>query len=271
MAANMGRVTDTGPTIETTFVVLRGGRHRVQLLHVGDRSGPWLGVLHEGLGSIPQWRSFPSDLAVATGLNTIVYERRNHGGSSLLPRPRGVRYHSEEAAIYQELLDTLGIDRVVTYGHSDGATIALLHAAAHPSRVPAVVSEAGHVIAEGVARRGIEHAKRRYATGLRAALVRHHGNQTDAMFHAWADTWLDPMFEHWDITAELATVTAPVLILQGEHDEYATADHVDWISEAVSGPTETWILEGVGHTPHREAGDAVIARVVEFLRKYAVV
>jgi pimeloyl-ACP methyl ester carboxylesterase len=263
-------VSETGPAVETTTVVLRGVRHRVHLLRVGDRTDPWLGVLHEGLGSIPQWRSFPGDLAVATGLNALIYERRNHGGSGLLPKRRGLDYHSEEAEIYQELLTTVGIDRVVTYGHSDGATIALLHAAAHPNRVAAVVSEAGHVIAEDVARRGIQHAKRRYSTGLRAALVRHHGDHTDAMFHAWADTWLDPMFENWDITAKLATATAPVLILQGRNDEYAVPEHVDWIAAAVAGPNETWLLDGVGHTPHREAGGAVIVRVVEFLKRHGV-
>ena len=131
--------------VHDRFITVRGTRHHVREIDVASDRGTRLVLLHEGLGSIPQWRSFPARLADAAGLNTIVYERRNHGASDPLPGRRGPRYHAEEAEIYEELLDELGIDRVVSYGHSDGATIALLHAAIHPSRVAAVVSEAGHV------------------------------------------------------------------------------------------------------------------------------
>jgi pimeloyl-ACP methyl ester carboxylesterase len=226
--------------------------------------------LHEGLGSIPQWRDFPEALAVATGLDAIVYDRRNHGGSDPLPAPRGREYHAEEARILDGLLDGLGIDRAVTYGHSDGATIALLHAAAHPGRVAAVISEAGHAVAEETARDGIRHARRRFRSGrLRDALFVHHGEHVDAMFDAWAGTWLDPMFDDWSIVGDLRRVAAPVLVLQGEHDEYATPAHVGWIADAVSGPTETWIVPGAGHAPHREATGDVVARVAAFLRHHA--
>jgi len=265
-------VTAAGPSVETRTLVLRGAQHRTQLLRTATAFDTWLIVLHEGLGSIPQWRSFPGDLARTIGVNTAVYERRNHGGSGLLPEPRGPGYHAEEAEIVDELMTALDIERAFTYGHSDGATIALLHAAHHPDRVAAVVSEAGHVITEDVAREGILHARRLYASGeLRDALVRYHGDHTDAMFSAWADTWLDPAFEDWSIIDEVKDVVAPVLAIQGELDPYGTPDHVRWIADAVSGPAETWVLPGIGHAPHREAGSAVVARVVQFLGKYGVV
>ena len=262
----------TAPTTDIRLVLAHAAQHRAQLIRVSEAATPWLAFLHEGLGSIPQWRTYPTDLALATGLNAFVYERRNHGSSDPLPAPRDLGYHAQEAEIFEELLEHLGIDRVASYGHSDGATIALLHAARHPQRVAAVVSEAGHVRSEPVARSGIVDARRQFDDGgLRDALARHHGDRTDAMFRAWSDTWLLPVFEDWDITKELDGVTAPVLVMQGEHDQYATPEHVDWIADAVGGPAQRWLVPGVGHAPHREAPNAAIARVVEFLEQYGVV
>ncbi len=260
------------PNTVVRYVDIRGSRHRVQLLGPGRTDAPRLLLLHEGLGSIPQWRSFPAALVGATGLDAIVYERRNHGGSDLLPSPRGREYHTEEAEVLDELLDVLGVGRIVSYGHSDGATIALLHAARHPTRVAAVVSEAGHVITQEVARAGIVAAQRRFHDeGLREALVRHHGDKTDAMFTAWSETWLRPEFADWSVVDQLAPITAPVLVLQGERDEYATPDHVHWIADAVGGPSDGWVLPNIGHAPHREASADVVARVVEFLRTHGVI
>ena len=266
-----GDVSDHRSTSEMRFLLVQGSQHRVQLLWMTGSAGPWLALLHEGLGSISQWGSFPTALAYATGRNALVYERRNHGGSDALRSPREHDYHAREAGIFEDMVDQLGIDQIIAYGHSDGATIALLHAAHHPSRVAAVVSEAGHVIAEPVARAGIVEAQRRFATGgLRDALARHHGEHTEAMFRAWSETWLLPEFEGWRIVDDLTTVTAPVLVIQGDADEYATRDHVDWIADAVGGPAERWLLPGVGHAPHREAPAAVIARVAEFLERHGV-
>jgi len=263
-------MTETYPAVETRSVVVHGAGHRVQLIRRSDEPGPWLVFLHEGLGSIAQWRSFPTELASAAGMNAMVYDRRNHGGSDVLSAPRGRNYHTEESDILEALLDELAMDRVVTYGHSDGATIALLHAARHPERTVAVISEAGHVVAEATARDGIERTQQQYrAGGLREALERHHGDRTDAMFNAWADTWLLPEFEDWSIVETLSAVRAPVLVLQGGADGYASAAHVDWIAAAVGGPAHTWLLPGVGHAPHRDAPAEVIANVVGFLARSA--
>jgi pimeloyl-ACP methyl ester carboxylesterase len=227
--------------------------------------------LHEGLGSIEQWRGFPERMCSATGLGAMVYDRRNHGRSDALSSPRGRDYHTEEAAILEELIDALELDAMITYGHSDGATIALLHAARYPDRVAAVVSEAGHIAAEPRARAGIERARERFTSGdLRMALERHHGAHTDAMFAAWADTWLDPSFEDWTIRGELAPLMAPALVLQGDNDEYASPEHVAWIAAEVGGPVETWLVPNTGHAPHRERTEAVIDRVTGFLARHGL-
>ncbi len=244
--------------------------HRVRLLDAGPSNHRMI-FLHEGLGSIEQWRDFPERMCSVSGINAMVYNRRNHGGSDVLTSSRGRNYHAEEAAVLEELIDALELGSVVTYGHSDGATIALLHAAQYPERVAAVVSEAGHVVAESSARAGIERARARFTSGdLRLALERHHGAHTDAMFAAWADTWLSPAFADWTITGKLGTAVAPALVLQGDHDEYASDDHVDWIADAFGGPVETWLLPNTGHAPHRERTEAVIERVAGFLERHGV-
>jgi pimeloyl-ACP methyl ester carboxylesterase len=133
-----------------------------------------------------------------------------------------------------------------------------------------VVAEAAHVFVEPVTLAGIEAAVAAFrAGGLRQRLVRHHGGKTDAVFAAWADTWLAPAFRGWNVEAELRGVTCPVLVLQGEGDQYGTAAQVDAIARGVRGPVETALLAGCGHAPHHEAPAEVIERVAAFLEHHA--
>ena len=246
---------------------LDGASHHVALIEPDRASdGPWLVFLHEGLGSIPQWRDHPSRLCEATGRLGVVYDRRGHGRSAPLPAPRGRDYHTEEARLLMTLVSTLGGDAYVPYGHSDGGTIALLAAALDSTRVAGVITEAAHVSVEQVALDGIRRARKQFSDGpLRDALARHHGDGVDAMFAAWADTWLGAGFAGWSIESDLAAATCPALFIQGAVDEYATPAHLDAVAAAHGGATETWLVPGVGHAPHREAPDRVLARVTDWL------
>src|SRR5688500_3754877 len=86
-------------------------------------------LLHEGLGSVAQC------LAAATGHPVLAHDRRGFGRSDPLPRPRGVDYLYEEGReALPRVMDALGIDRAGLVGHSDGGSIALVFAAAHPGR-----------------------------------------------------------------------------------------------------------------------------------------
>ena len=153
-------------------------------------------------------------------------------------------------------------------GHSDGGTIALLYAARFPDRPPAIVTEAAHVFVEDITVAGIRAAGRAYAeTDLATRLVRYHGERTHSLFHAWHDRWLSPDFRTWNIEAELATVACPTLVLQGDADQYGTPAQVEAIARAVSGPAETALLPGIGHTPHQEAPEQVLALIGSFLRR----
>ncbi|HYE00066.1 MAG TPA: alpha/beta hydrolase [Alphaproteobacteria bacterium] len=231
--------------------------------------------LHEGLGSIAQWtsrgRDVPAEIAAATGCPALVYERQGFGASDPLDRPRADDYLYDEAwRVMPQVLDQAGIGRCIPIGHSDGGSIALMFAARHPERVAALVSEAAHVIVEDITLVGIRAARDQYAppdSRLRAALARYHGDKTEATFSGWADVWLRPGFAAMDMCPHLAGLTAPLLALQGADDEYGSPRQLELIAAHVGGPVETWLVPDCGHAPHFQAHDAVVPRIVDFVRR----
>ena len=234
-------------------------------------TGPTLVFLHEGLGGIAQWKGFPRDLCRATGLPGLVYERWGFGDSErlVLPRPKDYMAIEAERAL-PEVLEACGIARPVLVGHSDGASIALLYAAAHPDRVSACVSLAAHVFVEDVTIQGIRAVVARWDNGdLRRRLSRFHGDNTETMFRGWAETWLRPEFRDWSIEDRLAAITCPLLVIQGECDEHATLAQVEAIARAAAGPVETYIVPRCGHSPHLQARPAVLERVAGFVDRLA--
>lgn len=244
--------------------------HAERLLPSHAPSGPTLVFLHEGLGSIGQWRDFPAQLCARVNLPGLVYERWGYGRSEPLTGPRPRDYlHREALDSLPEVLAACGIaDPPILFGHSDGASIALLFAAGFPDRVRAVVSEAGHVSVESVCLMGIRAAGIAYEQGdLRKGLHRHHGANTDPMFRGWHDTWLDPTYCDWNVEAELPRIICPTLIIQGADDEYATRAQVDAIAAGVSGPKEILWLSDCAHVPHHQVRKPVMAAVARFIEQ----
>ncbi|MGE0042944.1 MAG: alpha/beta fold hydrolase [Vicinamibacterales bacterium] len=232
---------------------------------------PPLVLLHEGLGSVSTWRDVPARLAEACGRRVIAYSRLGYGASDPAPLPRAVDFMHEEAREHlPRLLDALSLDRVVLVGHSDGGSIALLHAARHPDRVAALVLEAPHVFVEDLSVASIARMRTAYeATDLRDRLARHHGPNVDVAFRGWNDVWLDPAFRAWNIEACLPDVTCPLLVLQGLDDEYGTPAQVAAIEAGAAGPVEAHLLERCGHAPHRDRPDAFFALVPPFVARAA--
>lgn len=223
--------------------------------------------LHDSLGAITTWRDLPERLGAATGREVIVYDRQGYGRSSpFTGPPRDRDYMHREADALVVLLDRLGLAKAVLFGHSDGGTIALLAAARHPGRITAVITEGAHVFVEGITLAGIRAAERDYAGGdLRERLLRHHGDRTEALFRAWTVTWQAPFFRAWDITADIAAVCCPVLVLQGVDDAFGTEAQVDAIVQAVQGEARKYMVPGAAHTPHREAPGITLDLVSSFL------
>jgi pimeloyl-ACP methyl ester carboxylesterase len=256
--------------IKHRFDLRAAGRwlHAERIVPEQAAAYPTLVFLHEGLGSIPQWKEFPAQLCAATGLSGLVYERWGFGRSEPLTEQRTTHYlHYEARESLPRVLEACAIDQPpILIGHSDGGTIALLFAAAYPDRTRAIITEAAHVFVEEVTLAGIRKAKRLYqSTDLPRHLARYHGENTDAMFRGWCDTWLRPDFRNWNMEAELPAIICPALIIQGEDDEYGTPAQVEAIAAGVSGPVQTWLIPHCGHIPHHQAREAVLQKMQTFI------
>jgi pimeloyl-ACP methyl ester carboxylesterase len=222
--------------------------------------------LHEGLGSLALWRDFVDEVRAALGdVTTIAYSRHGYGRSAVATGPRAVTYmHDEALIVLPALLVELGIEHPLLVGHSDGASIAIIHAGSgHP--VAGLVLIAPHVFVEEVGLEGIEAARVAYDDGeLRERLDRHH-DDVDATFRGWNDIWLAPEFRAWNIETYLPAVSAPVLVVQGDRDQYGTLAQVDAIERGVAGPFERLVIAGAGHAPHQQAGADVVAAIRRFV------
>jgi len=229
---------------------------------------PHIVLLHEGLGSVTHWRDFPHRLAAATGCGALIYSRRGYGASPPLEGPRTVDYlHQEAFHELPALLEEEHIERPVLFGHSDGASIALLHASRFPTA--ALVLEAPHVFVEEVTIEGVRKMKSAYeTTDLSRRLARYHAD-VDGVFRGWNDIWLHPGFREWNIEAALDGIACPVLLIQGEQDEFATTAQLAAIKLRISA-AETLLIPGCGHTPHREHPETVLMHAARFLDRSLV-
>ncbi len=231
----------------------------------GTPSTPTLVFLHEGLGSVSLWRDFPQRLVAASGCGALVYSRRGYGNSASLQNRFETDYmHREALETLPALLDHFGIADPVLYGHSDGASIALIHAGQSGRAVRGLVVEAPHVFVEGISLAGVEAARAAFEAGDLGTLARHH-QDADRIFRAWNDVWRDPEFRNWSIEDCLPAIRIPVLMIQGSNDAYGTLAQLDAIAASVTGCCGRLVLPNCGHSPHREAADCVLDRVVTFM------
>jgi pimeloyl-ACP methyl ester carboxylesterase len=222
-------------------------------------------LLHEGLGSVAMWRAFPAAVAERTGRRVMAYSRYGHGASAAPPAPHTVQFMHDEAHLLPEVLDAADIASAVLLGHSDGGSIALIAAAEFPNRVPALILEAPHVFVEDVSLRSIDRMQRLYADAtLRQRLARYHAD-VDTAFRGWSEVWLDPAFRDWNLEEYLPRISCPLLLIQGEDDEYGTLAQVDAIVRQVSGAAERLVLAQCGHSPHRDQPDRVLDAIARFV------
>ncbi len=247
------------------FVTIASKRIEYCRIDVGRGARPTLVFLHEGLGSVAMWRDFPASVAHAAGCNAVVYSRLGYGRSDPIPGPRTVRYMHDEAEIaLPALLDRLEIDRPLLVGHSDGGSIALIHAGTAARPPVGVVTLAAHVLVEDLSVASIEAAREAYqTTEMRTKLARHHAD-ADAVFWSWNRIWLAPEFRTWNIEEYLPRIACPVLAIQGEDDEYGTMEQLRRIGAGVHD-VDLLTLEDCRHSAHKDQPDAVIAAVVRFV------
>jgi pimeloyl-ACP methyl ester carboxylesterase len=263
---------------------------------LSSAAAPTLVFLHEGLGCVAMWRDFPKRLAAQTGCGALVYSRAGYGKSDPIELPRPVSFMHEEALQTLPLvLDAFSIRETIVVGHSDGGSIAIVHAGGtRDSRVCGLILEAPHVFVEEVGLesiRAIAEVYREEAAGrmpanrprdagapagapgagtplsLKQRLARYHGAQVDQTFWGWNDVWLNPDFRSWNIEVYLPEIRVPALLIQGADDQYGTREQIRKIEAGCRGPVRTVLLENCGHTPHLDQPERTIEAMKGFVKE----
>ncbi|WIT12852.1 alpha/beta hydrolase [Paucibacter sediminis] len=243
-----------------------------QWLSAERRARPLVVFLHEGLGSLSQWRDFPQRLCDALQCRGLLFSRPGYGNSTPRTEPWPQDYLQRQTrTLLPAYFDALGLqhERLFLFGHSDGASLALLFAAAYPARVRGLAALAPHLFVEPMTLAGLRQAKQAFESGrsLRAALARHHAD-VDSAFYGWNDAWLRPGFEQWNIEADLRGLACPVLALQGEGDEYGSLAQIEAVGR-IHADTRVVALAQCGHAPQKDQPEAVIAHTRALLPEFS--
>jgi pimeloyl-ACP methyl ester carboxylesterase len=254
---------------DTGFLDLPPMRLEYRMIGPRPDAAPTIVMLHEGLGSVALWGTFPERLAAATGAGVFVYSRAGYGKSRPGKLPRSVSFMHEEATeVLPRVLDAIGFKRGILFGHSDGASIATIYAGSiQDHRVRGLVLIAPHFFIEEMGIAEIERARAAFASGdLRKKLERWHAD-VDCAFRTWSEPWLDPEFRKWNITDALGYIRVPILIVQGENDQYGTLRQVEAAKDECYCPVETAVLPGARHDPCREAPEQTLASAAGFINR----
>ncbi|HZP86864.1 MAG TPA: alpha/beta hydrolase [Burkholderiales bacterium] len=267
----MSQASELHASLHVDFMIIAGHRLEYRWIRPHASLGaarPVLVFLHEGLGSTTQWKTFPDRVAEATGSAALVYSRLGYGRSDPIEGPRKVDYLEREALdILPLVLNHFEILEPILIGHSDGASIALVHAGARARPVRALVAMAPHVFVEDLSIRSIAEAKVAFeTTDLRARMAKYHADAA-ATFWAWNDIWLHPDFRAWNIERYLASIECPVLLIQGLDDEYGTLAQIDAIERQVSGPVSKVLLPQCKHSPHKDQKEATLEAIAAFVKR----
>ena len=273
----MSATLATAETTAFAHITWRGRPVRIEHRWIAPErtDRPLLVFLHEGLGSVSMWRDFPQRLCEVANVRGLVYSRPGYGRST--PRAANEHWapdfmHRQAHEVLPALLEALCVDTAEDppwlFGHSDGGSIALLHAARWPTRVAGAIVLAPHILVEDLSIASITQARTAYeTTDLRQRLARHH-DDPDSAFRGWNDIWLHPDFRAWNIEREIAPITCPLLAVQGLEDEYGTLEQIRGIARRVP-QTELLELPDCGHSPHKDQSAALIAAICQFMRHHA--
>ncbi|SDP15290.1 alpha/beta fold hydrolase [Desulforhopalus singaporensis] len=234
----------------------------------GEPGRPCLVFLHEALGCSALWRSFPEKLCRATGCSGLLYDRAGFGRSGGNRKKRTVNYlHSSALVELPEILDALIPGRpYILVGHSDGASISLMFGSERPALLKGIVSEAAHVFVERKTVEGIRETIVRYEQKELAGLYKYHGEKTDRVFYDWCHTWTSNWFSSWNIEYLLPSINVPLLVIQGDDDQFATEKQVESIVAGTSGNATSMLIKGCGHFPHLEQPELLLETMGRFVK-----
>ena len=250
------------------LVTIADGRIEYSFYEVKRPAAPTIVMLHEGLGALSLWRDLPRKLSNLVNCSVFVYSRHGYGQSDFINSKFNAKYmHKEALNILPKILNHFDISNPILYGHSDGASIALIHASSADTGIMGLILEAPHVFVEEISLNGLKDAKKAFEQGgLKAGLAKHH-REPEMIFRCWNNIWLSPEFLTWNIVSSLSNIQCPALLIQGETDAYGTLSQLDTIEKNVSGICEKKILPNVGHSPHRENPRLVLRSIQQFISK----
>jgi pimeloyl-ACP methyl ester carboxylesterase len=233
-----------------------------------DNDKPVFVFLHEGLGSITQWRDFPAALCAATGFAALVYDRPGYGRSQTQTEPWPDDFLLRHAEFLPLIIHAFGIKKPILFGHSDGGTLALMTASLYPDLPVAIITEAAHVMLEPITKQGLQHLleKTKSDPEFVSRLLRHHPHKDIHFILNWIMTWLRPTLADWNMLDLLPAITCPVLALQSDGDEHGSGAQIEEIEKRVSGPASSLMIADCGHVPHLEARKTVIEAVLQFIK-----
>ena len=224
-------------------------------------------LFHDSLGCVDLWRDFPQQLASATGLRVVAYDRLGFGRSDPHPGPLPITFiHDEAREIVPRLRAELGCDQMVLFGHSVGGGMAIATAAHLAESCIGVITESAQSFVEDKTRSGIRTAQADFEQPARfERLARYHGEKARWVLDSWIETWLSPAFTDWSLDEYLRDVHCPTLALHGDRDEFGSRRHAERIAHLTQGPSRAVIFEDCGHVPHREQMGRVLSEVAAFL------
>jgi len=228
---------------------------------------PTIVAMHEGLGSLSTWKTFPESLAEATSSRVFAFSRTGYGRSSEAKLPRPIDYHRREAIdVLPKVLDSINFRRGILLGHSDGASIAAIYAGSiQDHRIRGLVLIEPHFFVEDMNIAAIRKIAEDYElTDLRSRLQRHHAD-ADKTFRGWRDLWLDPRFKSFDIREELRYIRVPMLIVKGKDDPYSSIVQIRTAEEECYSPVESIVIPDARHAPHHEQPSQTLASIASFI------
>ena len=224
-------------------------------------------LFHDSLGCVELWRDFPRQLAAATHLSVVAYDRLGFGRSDVHSGLLPLSFIRDEAVtVVPRLCEEFSLNSIIAFGHSVGGAMAIATAARLHERCAAVITEAAQSFVEDRTLEGLRRAQAYFEQpGQLERLARYHGAKARWVLDAWIGTWLSPAFSGWRLDEDLRGVRCPTLALHGDRDEYGSAEHPERIGRLSGGPSRVVILEGCGHVPHREQPTRVLEEVARFL------
>lgn len=230
---------------------------------------PVLIFLHDAWGSTETWDDFPEKLSELFGLNALIYDRRGYGKSSpFAGKERPKTYLHEAAEELIRVMDRLQINSAVLYGHSDGASAALIAGGSHPERFQAIMVEGPHTFMEKEGRNTVRESRDRARhNSLLKSLEKYHGKKAQELFRRWHTAWLSEEFDDWSLVSLLKNIKCPVLAFRGENDPYDTLEQLNVLEREIRAPLFTKVIPDAAHTPRKENKEETITLVRNFSKK----